>query len=56
MKHSVTLHQYLYYGIMTVCRFMLDLAIKTEGVIVTNDNYRDLYEEKTEYQFVIKHR
>jgi len=41
---------------LTVYRFMLDLAIQTEGVIVTNDNYRDLYEEKYQYRFVIEHR
>ena len=35
---------------------MLDLAIQTEGVIVTNDNYRDLYEEKFQYRFVIANR
>jgi len=35
---------------------MLDLAIQTDGVIVTNDNYRDLYEEKSQYKFVIEKR
>jgi len=39
-----------------MCRFMLDLAIQTEGVIVTNDNYRDLYEEKFQYRVVIEQR
>jgi len=35
---------------------MLDLAIQTEGVIVTNDNYRDLYAEKFHYRVVIENR
>jgi len=35
---------------------MLDLAIQTEGVIVTNDNYQDLYGEKSQYRFVIENR
>jgi len=35
---------------------MLDLAIQTDGVIVTNDNYRDLYGEKFQYRSIIENR
>ena len=41
---------------LCICRFMLDLAIHTEGVIVTNDNYRDLYAERSQYRSVIENR
>ncbi|XP_046872308.1 protein KHNYN [Hypomesus transpacificus] len=37
-------------------RFMLQLAHKTEGVIVTNDNLRDLLDESLEWIDIIKKR
>jgi len=45
-----------YCDVDCIHRFMLDLAIETEGVIVTNDNYRDLYAEKYKYRSVIENR
>lgn len=37
-------------------RFMLQLAQKTDGVIVTNDNLRDLSDESVAYRDIIKKR
>lgn len=37
-------------------RFMLKLAQKTKGVIVTNDNLRDLLDESPMYRDIIKKR
>ncbi|XP_061619164.1 NEDD4-binding protein 1 [Phyllopteryx taeniolatus] len=37
-------------------RLMLQLAQKTEGVIVTNDNLRDLLDESVEWRDIIKKR
>ncbi|XP_024229157.1 NEDD4-binding protein 1 [Oncorhynchus tshawytscha] len=37
-------------------RFMLQLAQKTDGVIVTNDNLRDLLDESHEWRDIIKKR
>ncbi|XP_076580681.1 protein KHNYN [Chaetodon auriga] len=37
-------------------RFMLQLAQKTDGVIVTNDNLRDLSDESTVWRDIIKKR
>lgn len=37
-------------------RFMLDLAQKTNGVIVTNDNLRDLVDESPVWRDIIKKR
>ncbi|CAN9509560.1 unnamed protein product [Ophioblennius macclurei] len=37
-------------------RFMLQLAAKTNGVIVTNDNLRDLLDESREWKDIIKKR
>lgn len=37
-------------------RFMLQLAQKTDGVIVTNDNLRDLSDESPVWRDIIKKR
>ncbi|XP_030636442.1 NEDD4-binding protein 1 [Chanos chanos] len=37
-------------------RFMLQMAQKTDGVIVTNDNLRDLYDESQLFRDIIKKR
>ncbi|KAJ1137611.1 hypothetical protein NDU88_004009 [Pleurodeles waltl] len=37
-------------------RFLLQLAERTEGVIVTNDNLRDCAEESPKWKDIIKHR
>ncbi|XP_053324474.1 protein KHNYN-like [Spea bombifrons] len=37
-------------------RFMLQLAEKTDGVIVTNDNLRDIYDESDAWKNIIKGR
>ena len=35
---------------------MLRLAEETDGIIVSNDNYRDLWEEKREWRSIIEER
>uniref|UniRef100_A0A8C5M109 NEDD4-binding protein 1 n=1 Tax=Leptobrachium leishanense TaxID=445787 RepID=A0A8C5M109_9ANUR len=37
-------------------RFMVQLAEKTDGVIVTNDNLRDIYDESNAWKNIIKDR
>ncbi|XP_068156060.1 probable ribonuclease ZC3H12C [Drosophila tropicalis] len=37
-------------------RFILKLAVETEGIIVSNDNYRDLILESNEYRKVVQER
>lgn len=37
-------------------RFMLQLAQKTDGVIVTNDNLRDLSDESAVWRDIVKKR
>lgn len=38
------------------CRLMLQSAQKTDGVIVTNDNLRDLSDESAVWRDIIKKR
>ena len=37
-------------------RFMLNLAAKTGGIVVSNDNFRDLVREKPEFQTIVNER
>ncbi|KAK3098807.1 hypothetical protein FSP39_023298 [Pinctada imbricata] len=46
-------------GKRVVCyddRYILNLAVETGGIVVSNDNYRDLVNEKSEYRKVIEER
>ena len=39
------------------CRFILDLAVDTNGVVISNDKYADLiYEKNGKYRDVINNR
>lgn len=37
-------------------RFVLKLAAETGGIVVSNDNYRDLLNENQEYRTVVDER
>ena len=37
-------------------RFVLKLAAETNGIVVSNDNYRDLLNENQEYRTVVDER
>jgi len=37
-------------------RYILRLAARTNGIIVTNDNYRDLWQERDEWKEIIANR
>lgn len=50
------LFKYLIALLSCFRRFMLQLAQKTDGVIVTNDNLRDLSDESTVWRDIIKKR
>ena len=46
-------------GKRVVCyddRYILKLAVETDGIVVSNDNYRDLIGEKEEFKKVIEER
>ena len=46
-------------GKRVVCyddRYILNLAVDSGGIVVSNDNYRDLVSEKPEYRKVIEER
>lgn len=46
-------------GKRVVCyddRYILKLAAENDGVVVSNDNYRDLINEKPEYKKVVEER
>lgn len=46
-------------GKRTVCyddRYILKLAAEVDGIVVSNDNYRDLCQENTEYRRVVDER
>lgn len=46
-------------GKRVVCyddRYVLKLAAENDGVVVSNDNYRDLINEKPEYKKVVEER
>ena len=46
-------------GKRVVCyddRYILKLAVDTDGIVVSNDNYRDLLDEKEEFKKVIEER
>ena len=46
-------------GRRVVCyddRFVLKLAAETNGIVVSNDNYRDLLNENKEYRTVVDER
>lgn len=46
----------LFFALFFPRRFMLQLAQKTDGVIVTNDNLRDLSDESPVWRDIIKKR
>lgn len=37
-------------------RYVLKLAAKTGGIVVSNDNYRDLLDENKEFKRVVEER
>jgi ribonuclease ZC3H12 len=37
-------------------RYVLNLAVDTDGIVVSNDNYRDLVKESPEFKRVIEER
>ena len=37
-------------------RYILNLAAETDGVVVSNDNYRELIMDKPEYRKIIEER
>ena len=41
---------------MNYLRYILNLAAETEAVVVSNDNYRELINEKPEFKKVIEER
>ena len=46
-------------GTRMICyddRYILNLAVKTDGIIVSNDNYRDLVKESSQFKYVIDQR
>ena len=46
-------------GKRVVCyddRYVIKLAVENEGIVVSNDNYRDLEKESPEFQKVIEER
>lgn len=46
-------------GKRVVCyddRFILKLAVDTNGIVVSNDNYRDLLNENQEFRTVVHER
>ena len=47
---------FTWYFLCVHCRFVLRLAEETEGVVVSNDNYRDLWQEKREWRMIIEKR
>lgn len=38
------------------CRFILEYATACEGIVISSDQYRDLYEEKPEWRDTILYR
>lgn len=47
---------YLYFFLLFFLRILLDYAIKCGGVVVSNDNFRDLYAEDIKYRDIIENR
>ena len=46
-------------GRRVVCyddRYVLNLAVETQGIVVSSDNYRDLLNENLEYRKVVDER
>ena len=46
-------------GKRVVCyddRYVLKLAVENNGIVVSNDNYRDLIAEKAEFKRVVEER
>lgn len=46
-------------GKRVVCyddRYVLKLAVENNGIVVSNDNYRDLLNEKAEFKKVVEER
>ena len=46
-------------GKRVVCyddRYVLKLAVENNGIVVSNDNYRDLLNEKAEFKTVVEER
>lgn len=46
-------------GKRTVCyddRYVLRLAVELDGIVVSNDNYRDLVAESAEFKRVVEER
>ena len=52
----------LFYNIIYIYQFsfflsfMLELAERTNGVVISNDKYRDLYDEKERWRHIIPKR
>lgn len=45
-----------YVDVFIILRYVLNLADTTDGIIVSNDNYRDLMDEKPGWKKMIKER
>jgi len=37
-------------------RYILKLAVETDGIVVSNDNYRDLMNESDKFKMVVEER
>lgn len=42
--------------LLLLLRILLDYAHQCDGVVVSNDNYRDLYEESEAFKEIIENR
>lgn len=40
----------------SLCRFILSLAEREDGIIVSNDQYRDLMQEKASWKEIVEKR
>ena len=49
MLDVVLIHHFIF-------SFVIRLAAETDGIVVSNDNFRDHYKEKVEWRDVIENR